>query len=454
MTPSRSLLKKVLLPLILLLIIAGIAIQFIRPRIDNPPVTGAIKAPPEVKAIFQRACYNCHSNETKLAWFDQVAPAYWLVAKDVKEARRVLNFSTFDSLPKGQQAAKLFEAVFQMEFDAMPLKQYRYLHPDGNISPADLTVLRQYIGTLAYKEKPDTARQRASWEQYAKWITAAGGTTPVKDEYNGISYRDLADFRNWTAVGSSERYDNGTLRVILGNDIAARAIREGHTNPWPDGSTFAKVAWDQSVDSTGEIHAGVFRQVEFMIRDAQKYGSAYGWGWARWVGGLALNPYGKNAGFEKESMNCHKPLEKNNYTFTFPLADTLNLADIRNLQDPAATHPLTGKVITSFVNTKESTMSILYGNATAVQSARSGQSYAPGSVLSLVTWSQREDPHWFGARIPRGLNSVEQVVYTQGSAPSYARYDGLSLAPQATPSDGDTQARIASITGRKASVLP
>ena len=26
--------------------------------------------------------------------------------------------------------------------------------------------------------------------------------------------------------------------------------------------------------------------------------------------------------------------------------------------------------------------------------------YSAGAVLALVTWTQREDPHWFGGRIP------------------------------------------------------
>jgi hypothetical protein len=51
-----------------------------------------LSAPDQVKAILQRACYDCHSNQTRLAWFDQPVPAYWLVVRDVKAGRKVLNF--------------------------------------------------------------------------------------------------------------------------------------------------------------------------------------------------------------------------------------------------------------------------------------------------------------------------------------------------------------------------
>ena len=41
--------------------------------------------------------------------------------------------------------------------------------------------------------------------------------------------------------------------------------------------------------------------------------------------------------------------------------------------------------------------------------ARAGVAYPAGAVLGLVTWRQREDPHWFGARIPGSVVSVEFV---------------------------------------------
>jgi len=78
---------------------ALIAIQFLRPPITHPQVTADLTAPPEVKQILRTSCYDCHSNETRLAWFDEIVPAYWLVASDVKAGRRRLNFSDIGTLP-------------------------------------------------------------------------------------------------------------------------------------------------------------------------------------------------------------------------------------------------------------------------------------------------------------------------------------------------------------------
>src|SRR5277367_2775345 len=78
-------------------------IQFIRPALPDARVTGDLQVPPEVKQILTRSCYNCHSNQTVLSWFDLPVPAYWLVVQDVREARKHLNFSEIGRLPAGHQ---------------------------------------------------------------------------------------------------------------------------------------------------------------------------------------------------------------------------------------------------------------------------------------------------------------------------------------------------------------
>ena len=191
-----------------------------------------------------------------------------------------------------------------------------------------------------------------------------------------------------------------------------------------------------------------------MIRDQQRYSAEFGWGWARWVGGLSLKPYGKDASFVTECLNCHRPLDKSDHTFTFPLADTLGLyngADL--LADTVAARPLIGKVITTLVDTRAKTMSTLYGNDTAVLRARSGQPYPSGAVVWLVTWSQREDPHWFGGRIPKGLESVEVVHFGAGGLPEYSRFEGVVPTKKTVAADVEAL-RVKYIVGKKASVIP
>ncbi len=97
-------------------------------------------------------------------------------------------------------------------------------------------------------------------------------------------------------------------------------------------------------------------------------------------------------------------------------------ADLYNVQAALTTglpYPvLEWRAITTAVNrgredgegTAEATMDTLFGNDAAVAAARAGTAYPAGAVLGLVTWREREDPHWFGARIPGAVVSVDFVV--------------------------------------------
>jgi len=402
-----------------------IAIQFVRPRLDTPPVTGDLTAPPEVKAILKRACYDCHSNETKLSWFDQPEPAYWLVADHVKKGRAVLNFSTWDGLSKDQQKGKLFESLNQMVYNVMPLKQYAWFHPGAAITPGDITILRNYLGTLVQPVKmPDSARG----PDVSGRPALADPSTTIKDAPNGLAY--MPGWPGWEAISTTDRFDNGTMRVIYGNDVAVKAVKDHQTHPWPNGTTFAKVAWEQALAADGKVQPGKFLQAEFMVKDAEKYKTTDGWGWGRWKG-TELKPYGKNALFTTECMNCHKPMEDNDFVFTTPL----NPADAA-LPDPADFNPLEWKVITSAINKGEGSMSTLYGNELAVSAARAGgdghKPYPAGAVLAWVTWLQQEDRHWFGANIPGAIRSIEKVTFINpsnapGREASYESYIGMPL---------------------------
>ena len=102
-------------------------------------------------------------------------------------------------------------------------------------------------------------------------------------------------------------------------------------------------------------------------------------------------------------------------------------------------------------------MATLYGNDAAVMYARSkrGEHYPPGSVLSLVTWNQKDDPHWYGARMPGKPTSLEFVFIGDVSSSDplhYARYDGslqLVLTDPLVSKD-----RIAYLISQHASLMP
>jgi hypothetical protein len=141
--------------------------------------------------------------------------------------------------------------------------------------------------------------------------------TEVAPALNGIKIPE--GYKNWRLIASSHRTDNGTLRVILGNDVAIEAARGGRTNPWPDGSILAKLVWKEAQHEKWPtaVVPGKFVHAEFMIKDAKKWSATGGWGFARWLG-AEQQPYGKDADFVKECYGCHVPMQQNDYVYTHP----------------------------------------------------------------------------------------------------------------------------------------
>jgi hypothetical protein len=201
-----------------------------------------------------------------------------------------------------------------------------------------------------------------------------------------------------------------------------------------------------------------------MIKDATKYASTDGWGRGRWRG-LDLKPYGSDARFVNECTGCHQPVKGNDYVYTLPITSARStlLEAVNNraasLPNGLPYQPLRWTPITMFVDPKSRTMSTLYGNEAAVKSlhARSpspaAPSYDQGAVVALVTWAQRDDPHWFGARIPDSLASVEFVSVGPRNALSYRRFDGPNLV-EAHPLSASTAQRTSFLIGLKPASLP
>ena len=309
---------KLILPALGIALMIFVGLQFIRPKLSDPPVTAEIVAPPEVKAIFKHSCYSCHSNETKLPWFDQMVPAYWIVSSDVQRARAHLNFSEIAALPEEQQRLALFDAFNQIRLGAMPLPSYRMVHPNSTVTPEQLDTLRKYLTTLSEDPQIATSSQVAAAErEYLRWVDGSGAIHTVQSTLEGVPFHP--EYKTWKQIGSTERVENHTIRVVLGNDLAVKAIADNHINPWPDGAMIGKVTWHEKRDPSRMIGPGQFVQVELMIRDSKKYQTTAGWGWGRWIG-TDLKPDGHTADFAStHCVDCHHAVRRNDYVFTMPI---------------------------------------------------------------------------------------------------------------------------------------
>ncbi len=103
----------------------------------NPP-TRAEPAwdSPETRALVERACFDCHSNETRWPWYSHVAPVSWLLQRHVHHGREHLNFQEFD---RPQDDAH--EAAGEVKEGEMPMWSYLLLHGEAELPEAEKQAL-------------------------------------------------------------------------------------------------------------------------------------------------------------------------------------------------------------------------------------------------------------------------------------------------------------------------
>jgi len=127
------------------------AAQLVRPAHTNPPSGGDLVAPAEASKALRRACYDCHSNETRWPWYASVAPLSWLIQHDVDEGRRRLNFSSWQDYASDPETAahKLEQIAKTVERGDMAPWYYRLLHPSARLGEEDRARLARWAADEA-----------------------------------------------------------------------------------------------------------------------------------------------------------------------------------------------------------------------------------------------------------------------------------------------------------------
>lgn len=130
--------------LIILIFFALIGIQFIEIERTNPPVVGDLQAPPQVKEILKKSCYDCHSNETKWPWYSYVAPVSWFVANDVEQGRKHLNFSDWEKYSSRKKEESKKEIWEEVRDDKMPMGIYTLMHPASKLDITQKNIIKNW----------------------------------------------------------------------------------------------------------------------------------------------------------------------------------------------------------------------------------------------------------------------------------------------------------------------
>jgi uncharacterized membrane protein len=131
----------------MIFIIILMALQLIPIDKSNPPIDKniALHPPKEVESILKKACYDCHSNETKWPFYANIAPLSFSISSHVKDGRKALNFSEWKNIDPKIKTKRIQRAIKTIKNGMMPLPTYLWLHDEAKLTKEEKRVLTTWL---------------------------------------------------------------------------------------------------------------------------------------------------------------------------------------------------------------------------------------------------------------------------------------------------------------------
>jgi hypothetical protein len=104
--------------------------------------------PQNVHSILQKACYDCHSNNTRYPWYNNIQPIAWWLNQHIQEGKRELNFDEFATYPLKKQLRRLEGTAKLVKEDKMPLKSYLWIHKEAKLTMEEKKLIGDWSQSL------------------------------------------------------------------------------------------------------------------------------------------------------------------------------------------------------------------------------------------------------------------------------------------------------------------
>jgi hypothetical protein len=138
-----------------ILLAALVIIQFIRPARNISTAASAnhiskkYTVPANISSVLEKACYDCHSNNTVYPWYANVQPVGFWLDDHVNEGKGELNFDEFLTYPPKKARHKMEEVVDQVKEGEMPLDSYTWIHKNSILTQEEKSELTAWADNIA-----------------------------------------------------------------------------------------------------------------------------------------------------------------------------------------------------------------------------------------------------------------------------------------------------------------
>jgi cytochrome c len=170
-------------------------------KVPTAPIFNRGQIPDAVRTVLVEKCVDCHSDQPRVPFYGRLAPASWLMERDIVEARKAMNLSKWDSYSADQQQTLAAKMVQEAKSHDMPPLQYRLIHWKASIKQADIAA-------------------------FAAWAHASAGSdsaSQLAGEGNPLRGKALFEKRCTGCHGLAQNHEGPALQGVYGRTSGTAA---------------------------------------------------------------------------------------------------------------------------------------------------------------------------------------------------------------------------------------
>ena len=114
------------------------------PRVQGAALLTGAQVPAPILATLQRACQNCHSENTAWPWYSKLPVVSARIHGDVAQARAFMDLSKWDEYSDQHKRGLLTAIAHAAQQHDMPPRGYRMMHPEARLSDAEFRAIQSW----------------------------------------------------------------------------------------------------------------------------------------------------------------------------------------------------------------------------------------------------------------------------------------------------------------------
>jgi hypothetical protein len=125
--------------------------------VRNQPVSlmRETSVPEPVRAVLQRACGNCHSDNTVWPWYANIPPISTRIHNDVTNARAFMDLSKWNEYSEGERKGFTLAIGQSVEGRIMPPPPYVWMHREARLSRDEVEIVKAWALSQQSKKEAE-----------------------------------------------------------------------------------------------------------------------------------------------------------------------------------------------------------------------------------------------------------------------------------------------------------